>query len=400
MTKATSPSSKTATPRKRAATKKTASKKETAAKPAAPPRRRQPKTPEAVATPRGKGDFQVMSSPHFAGWLHEQKLSLAFTTYQAGKLFMIGLKDDGQLSLEERTVERCMGLASKGNSLHVSSGHQIWRFENALEPNQTHDDYDRVYLPKVSHVTGAIDTHDMAVDAEGYLVFVNTKFSCIATLNDRYSFEPIWWPPFISQLAPEDRCHLNGMAMIDGQPAFATAIAATDTPEGWRDRRADGGVVIDTFENQVVLEGLSMPHSPRWHRNALWLLESGTGWFGRLDPKTGDFDEITFCPGYARGLALHRNYAVVCVSLGREQQSFGGLPLEANLQKAGMKPAAGLLVVDIERGEVVHWLRFDGLIEELYDVNLINGARRPRAVGFKSDEIKYALSMPPMSDGG
>ncbi|MGB0683572.1 MAG: TIGR03032 family protein [Magnetovibrionaceae bacterium] len=361
------------------------------------PRKRSAK---AEPAPAPSGEFQIYASPHFAGWLHEQNVSLGFTTYQAGKLFLIGLKETGQISVEERSVDRCMGIAAHDNALYVSSDYQIWRFENALLPGQTVDGYDRVYLPKTSHVTGAIDVHEMDLDGEGYLVFVNTKFSCISTLNDRYSFEPIWWPPFISKLAPEDRCHMNGMALVDGQPSYVTAVAATDTPEGWRERRTDGGVVIDAFENETVLGGLSMPHSPRWHRNGLWLLESGTGWFGRADLDAGEFEEITFCPGYARGMAMYRNYAVVCVSQPRDEATFGGLPLDDNLERAKLKAACGILVIDIERGEIVHWLRLDGPIQELFDIALMPGATRPRAVGFKGDEIKYAVSLPPTVDGG
>ena len=109
---------------------------------------------------------------------------------------------------------------------------------------------------------------------------VNTLFSCLCTLHSSYSFVPRWQPPFISGLAPEDRCHLNGLAMDEGQPAYVTAVSRSDTVDGWRDRRGDGGVVIDVRTNQVVCQGLSMPHSQRLHRGELWVLNAGTGDLG------------------------------------------------------------------------------------------------------------------------
>ena len=60
------------------------------------------------------------------------------------------------------------------------------------------------------------------------------SFGCLATLSERASFQPLWRPPFLSGLVPEDRCHLNGLAMRDGQPAYVTAVAASDVADGWR----------------------------------------------------------------------------------------------------------------------------------------------------------------------
>src|SRR5215510_5097050 len=178
--------------------------------------------------------LDVSCSRQFTDWLAEQRVSLAFTTYQAAKFLFVGLQNSGKLSLFKRTLPRCMGMTAHGNSLYVSSLFQLWRFENILAAGATHDGYDRLYVPQVGYVTGDVDVHDMAVDRHGRLVFVNTLFACLATVSEAYSFQPLWKPPFISKLAAEDRCHLNGLAMRDGRPAFVTAVSEGDVTDGWR----------------------------------------------------------------------------------------------------------------------------------------------------------------------
>ncbi|MBT5109177.1 MAG: TIGR03032 family protein, partial [Rhodospirillaceae bacterium] len=247
----------------------------------------------------------------------EQGLSLGLSTYQAGKIFLIGLQPDGRLSLEERTLNRCMGMTVQGDSLWISTLYQIWRYENVVPDGDVSSGYDKLFVPKVSYVTGDCDIHDLAVDADGRLIFVNTLFSCLAATSDTHSFQPIWRPDFISQLAAEDRCHLNGMAMVDGRPGYVTVVSRSDVADGWRDRRADGGSVLSVATGEVVAMGLSMPHSPRFHDGKLWLLNSGTGFFGYIDLDTGKFEPVVFCAGYLRGLAFHGDFAIVGLSKPR-----------------------------------------------------------------------------------
>ena len=352
-------------------------------------------TPTAPA----KG-LEINASRQFTPWLFEQNLSLAFTTYQAGKLFFIGWQPDGRLSVFERTFERCMGLYAQGSSLYMSSLYQLWRLENILQPGQIHNNYDALYLPQVGYVTGDLDIHDIALaQAEGQdsntqkLIFVNTLFSCLATISETHSFIPVWQPPFISKLAAEDRCHLNGLAVRDGLARYVTAVSQSDVADGWRDKRVNGGCVIDVQSNEILLTGLSMPHSPRWYRDKLWLLNSGTGEFGYADLERGKFEPVAFCPGYQRGLAFHGDFAVVGISQPRHNKTFSGLPLDEQLLAKNAKPRCGLLVIDLRTGDVVHSLRLEGVVEELYDVQVLPGVRRPMAIGFRTDEIRRIITM-------
>ena len=324
-----------------------------------------------------------------------QGISLAFTTYQASKLFLIGLTQEGEISVSERTIERCMGIAVSGRSLYVSSKWQIWRFENAVNPGERADGFDAVYVPKASHVTGDVDCHEMAVDGDGRLVFVNTQFNCLSYLSRDYSFHPAWKPDFISGYIPEDRCHLNGVAIQDGRPAYVTAVSRSDMADGWRDRRKDGGIVIDVRTNEIVCEGLSMPHSPRLHGKTLWVQDSGTGFLGRVDVTAGKFEPVVMCPGFLRGMTIVGNFAIACISKGREGHTFGDLALERNLKDRDTDARCGLVVIELTSGNILHWLRLEGLVEELFGVAALQGVLNPRAVGFKSDEIARTISLPP-----
>lgn len=343
-----------------------------------------PTTPQAA--------LEIMTSRRFPAWLVEQQISLAFTTYQVGKLFLIGLQADGRLSVFERTFNRCMGLWGDGQTLWMTSLYQLWRFEDALGPEETHDGYDCLYVPRAGYTTGDLDIHDVGVNASGRPVFVNTLFSCLATVSETHSFTALWQPPFITKLAAEERCHLNGLAMEGGLPRYVTAVGVADAANAWRAHRRDGGVVIDCESNAMVATGLSMPHSPRIYRDQLWLLNAGTGYFGRINLSSGAFEPLTFCPGFLRGLSFCGDFAVVATSKLRENQTFTGLELDVNLAERGSEARCQILVIDLRTFDIVHWLQIEGVVQELYDVVVLPGVRRPMALGFKTDEICRTLS--------
>ena len=340
--------------------------------------------------------FALTSSRSFPNWLHSSGGSIAFSTYQAGKLFLLGSSADKRLSVFERSFERCMGIAagSDGRCLAVAMQNQIQRFDNVLPKGQaTADAYDAIYAPHAAWITGDVDAHDVGFGEDGRPIFVNTLFSCVAAVSDGHSFRPLWQPPFVSRLAAEDRCHLNGMAMEGGRPRYVTAVSRSDAADGWRDRRRDGGVVIDVTTNEVAAAGLSMPHSPRLHEGRLWLLNSGTGELGFVDLASGRFEPIAFCPGYARGLAFAGNHAIVGLSLQRENRTFGGLQLEDELARRDVEQRCGLAVFDLATGDMTGWVRIEGVVRELYDVAFLAGVQRPSAIGFKGDEIRHVISI-------
>ena len=260
---------------------------------------------------------------------------------------------------------------------------------------RTNQAYDRWYVPQQAFTTGDIDIHDVAVDGEGEPLFVSTLFSCLARPHPRYSLAPFWKPPFVSRYAAEDRCHLNGLAMRDGRPALVTCVGRSDANEGWREHRRDGGLLIDVASSEVVAEGLSMPHSPRWYRDRLWLLNAGTGEFGHVEIDSGRFVPVAFCPGFMRGLSFVGDYAVVGISEQREKSSMSDLLLDERLRERGVKARCAVQVIDLRRGDVAHELRIEGAVTELFDTAVLPGCRNPGAIGFQSDEIRRTLVLPP-----
>ena len=341
-----------------------------------------------------KPAFELTTSRQFQNWLISENASLVFTTYQVGKVFMLGSNADKSLHVTERTFSRCMGIGTSKNpdTFWLSSLFQLWRFDNSLSSGRFND-YDKVYLPQAAYTTGDLDTHDIIIDEDDRPVFVNTLFSCLATVSESHSFKPLWHPPFISKLAPEDRCHLNGLAEKEGKPAYVTIAGKSDVSDGWRDHRQNGGLVMDVQTNEILCEGLSMPHSPRWYKDKLYLLEAGSGYFGYLDPATQKFERITFCPGFLRGLDFIGNYALVGMSSIRKNRTFSGLELDDNLKAVNTTPRCGIQVINLDTGAAEHWVRLEGMVEELYDVKILAGVSRPLLIGTKKDDIRTMISI-------
>ncbi len=344
----------------------------------------------------GQIQFELNASRQFVAWMAEQGISLGFSTYQSGKVILLGHNTKQELSVFERSFHRPMGLWSDGQTLLLSSLYQIHRFQNSLQAGEDADGYDRLFVPQLSYISGDIDVHDLALMPDSRQpVFINTLFSCLATSSDEYSFKPVWQPKFISDLQPEDRCHLNGLAMRDGKPSFVTAVSDSNVTDGWRGHRDDGGIVIDVESNEIIARGLSMPHSPRWYQDKLWLANSGTGEFGSIDLDSGQFNPLVFCPGYIRGVAFHKNFAILGLSRPRDNKTFQGLALDARLTKEKLEARSGLYVVDLKTGGIPHWMHAEGFITELYDVVVLPGVKRPSMIGFQNDQIRRVLSMAP-----
>lgn len=351
----------------------------------------------------------VTDQDAFAAWLKTHNVALAFSTYRANRLIFVGRSDAGKLKLHERLFDRPMGLyvddTPEGHSLWMAGRSQVWRFDNLLEPGQHHEGGDRLYVPAVCYTTGEVNAHEIVLvpDAHGthQPLFVNTAFSCLATLGRGSSFVPTWQPPFITQLSADDRCHLNGLALLNGVPTWATACGTLDTPAGWRDARSGGGVVLHIPTSTVVASGLAMPHSPRWHQGKLWILNSGTGELGWIDSSKKDGEQFTplcFMPGFARGLAFvstaERSFAVVGLSKLRSPQ-FTGLPLEQKLEQLHLPGGCcGLRVIDLATGHIVHSLDLPEPIDELFDVVVLPGAQQPRALGLQNEDIHCLVKLP------
>jgi uncharacterized protein (TIGR03032 family) len=335
---------------------------------------------------------EFIVSPGLPEWLQRNRTSFGFTSYQTGQLFLVGLMPDGSISLNQQNYSQAMGLCWDKRSLYLASKFQIWRLENMLRPGQVGNDrFDAVFVPRNAHTTGDLDVHELAIDSAGQVVFANTSFSCLATLDPVHSFRALWKPDFISELAPGDRCHLNGIAMLDGAPAYVTTIAGTDEPGQWREHRVDGGLLIDVRTGNIVAEGFSMPHSPRTIGDMVYLLDSGRGYIVEVDPIKGTSKDLAFVPGFMRGLEIYAGFAFVTLSKPR-YGTFAGLPLDAELHARGLAAWCGVMIIDLSTGGLVEWFRLEGDITELFDVTALPSIAAPMSLGVGSKELLDTIS--------
>ncbi len=338
--------------------------------------------------------LELRASRMIVTWLASTNASIGFTTYQAGKVFLVGSnRASHKMSVFERSFSRCMGLGTgPDGAIWLSSLYQLWRFENFLTPGTLHEDHDAVFVPVEGRTTGDIDVHDVHPrGTEKQPLFVVTRFNCLATLDRSNSFQPVWTPPWIDRIAGEDRCHLNGLAMRDGEPAYVTCVSRTNVAGAWRDHRKDGGIVLEVHSGEPIVTGLSMPHSPRLYRDELYIIQSGTGEFGRVDRKRGTFEPICFLPGFARGVGFIGNHAVIGVSRPRRDNTFSGLALDERLAAQGIGPRCMLAIVNLDTGDIEHTLEIDGAVQELYDVTILKGISRPMILGFRTPEIRFMV---------
>jgi uncharacterized protein (TIGR03032 family) len=352
-----------------------------------------------TAPPLELPPLRSIHTTSFGPLLGELGLSVLVTTYQAGKLVVLRQNDAGTLNTHFRTFPRPMGLAVHGDRLALGTALEVWEFHNLpavarnLEPAGSHD---ACFLPRLAHVTGDVQIHEMAwlpgpgARADPELWFVNTRFSCLCTRATHYSFVPRWRPKFVSALAPEDRCHLNGLGVCDGRVRYVTALGATDTAGGWRDNKQDGGVLLDVEHNEVVARGLSMPHSPRWYAGQLWVLNSGEGGLGTVDPATGKYEEVASLPGFTRGLDFVGPLAFVGLSQVRESAVFSGIAIA---ERAVTERCCGVWVVNIETGQVVAYVKFEDALQEILAVQAVP-YRRPDVVNDDVTRLAESFVLP------
>lgn len=352
----------------------------------------QPATGDARLLDPERAPLRSQHTESFPELLKAFGASLLVTTYQAGKLVLLR-EDGGTLNTHFRGFHVPMGIALDRDRLAIGTFHEIWEFHNTpavaakLDPPGKHD---ACFLPRCSQTTGSIQIHEMAWGTEG-LWFVNTRFSCLCTHDFAHSFVPRWQPPFISALAPEDRCHLNGLALVNGQPRFVTALGTSDEARGWRPHKRDGGVLMEVPSGEILARGLSMPHSPRYYADRLWVLNSGSGGFGFIDPRTGHYENVATVPGFTRGLDFYDRYAFIGLSQVRESAIFSGITIA---EKPVEERCCGVWVVDILTGQTVAFVKFSDQLQEIFAVQVMPGLRFPDVINDDGQIIGDSFVLP------
>ncbi len=327
----------------------------------------------------------------FPDFLRRNRLSFTVTTYQAQRTLTFSGAGP-RMSMLMRIFERPTGLLMDKDGMLLVARNKLWFFKvtgELIDATGAALPFDIIYSPKKAYITGDISGHEIAL-IKDQPIFINTRFSCLATTSEEYSFEPIWRPKFISDLRAEDRCHLNGFAHSGDKIRYLTALGTTDSAEGWRPNKANGGVIISYPDSEIVSSGLSMPHSPRLYRDKLWVLESGLGELQLVDQKSGKRTTVVRLPGYLRGLAFYDKFAFVGLCKIRESNMFGGLKVSEIYPEL----ECAVYVVDIERGETVDFLRFTKGIEELFDIQVLPGFLNPHIIGFEESTIDGVFILP------
>lgn len=344
--------------------------------------------------------FHLELQAGFRNWLNQEGISLALTTYEAGKLIIIGPGLQGGTIITERNFERCMAIYVEDGEIEnilISTHHHIWQLENGLEKGQYFEkEWDRVYMPRASYVTGGVDIHDIMRANDGHLYGVITGYNCIAriTNEEKGSFSPHWKPSFIDKIVGEDRCHLNGLCLDEGELSYVTLVGESNEAGGWRAHKSDGGMIIDIRNNKVIASGLCMPHTPRLHNGALYFLEAGKGYLCRINLQTNEIERILWRPGFLRGLRFYKNYALICCSAPRDK-TFEGLPLDQELEARQEAPRCALDIINLDTMKVEHSLQITGFVKEIYDVCVLENCLQPMLYGIQDDDIRKIIVLGP-----
>jgi uncharacterized protein (TIGR03032 family) len=372
-------------------------------------------------------DLNSVHSDNLPKILHGLNLSLALTSYQSSALILV--RSDGE-TLDTRFVDlpRPMGIYADRQRLTLGTWSQVLdfrrndiilgqlqsgRWENhanfsrkiVLTPDEeaqreqarearrkefeAYKKADSLYIPRSAHVTGMINIHDIAWGDAGLWV-VNSTYSCLCTLDANRSFVPRWKPTFISELAPEDRCHLNGMALRDGRPKYVTTFNREDRKDSWTDEPVRDGTLIDVDSNEILLEGLIMPHSPRYYRGQVYLCESGHGRLLRLDPASGECETLATLPGYTRAINFFGPLMFVGLSRVRSSDIKDPIPLA----KQPTPTECGLRVFNLETMQEIAHLAFTGEVDQLYDIAVIPEAAWPELIEFDHPRMRQVFDFP------
>lgn len=335
--------------------------------------------------------YQIIYSTSLIELLDQEKISVALTTYQAGKLILISSKDR-QLVQTPISFKKPMGIAIQGSKLAVACIDEIQLFSNeeqdAVRKKPGLAEFDSIYLHRATYHTGPLDLHDLEF-GEGMIWGVNTLFSCLAAYDVTFSFRPKWKPPFISSLVPEDNCHLNGMAMQNHLPKYATALSKDDSKHGWRKDKLQTGILMEVPSGHIILDGLAMPHSPRIYNDHLYILESGSGKLLRVVPNENRAELIYNFNCFVRGMSFYKHIAVIGKSKIRDHsKDFDDLHVKENSRYAGV------IFFDMDSKEVMGEINYESDVDEIFDVQVLENTRNPVIISAQLERMNDIITFP------
>lgn len=371
-------------------------------------------------------DFSSEFSENFPGILKTLNISLAVTSYQAGRLIFIRTPDGEVIDTNFKAFPRPMGIHADEERLTIGTLTQVIDFrrnDKLLHQIQSGDldeskltrkvrdkrseeqqkrflevrkkeleqlrQADSLYIPRASLTTGMINIHDIDWGDEGLWV-VNSTFSCLATLDPEHSFVPRWKPHFISELAPEDRCHLNGMTLKDGKPKYVTTFNKFNQRDSWHNSTEFDGTLMDVDNNEILLDGLCMPHSPRYHEGKVYFCDSGKGLICRYDPETGKREDLLKVQGYPRGMDFYGPIMFVGMSRLRATDIKRPAPISKEFEET----FCGIRVINIETAEILASIDFQGDVDQIYDIAVVPESISPDLLEPGHYRIRHVFDFP------
>jgi uncharacterized protein (TIGR03032 family) len=336
--------------------------------------------------------YKLSYTAEFGRLLQRTKSTLAISVYQAGKILLFDTDESGNLKITPISYPKPMGICSDGNKLAIATINELHIYKDepqlAKKLSSEQRDFKHLYFPRQTFHCGMIDLHDIDF-VNQRITGVNTLFSCICQFDDEHNFTPIWKPYFISENTPEDRCHLNGMAQVDGKLKYITALGHQDKPGSWRKDITNSGILMDIPENKILVDGLAMPHSPRWYNGKIYLLESAKGELVEIDPISFKKTTKARLNGLVRGLTIVDGLAFIGISTVREKsKTFNKLDDSVKAEHASIE------IIDIASGITLGNLVFKTDIKEIYDVQLLQNVQAAGIFGLYDKRHNAGISTP------
>jgi uncharacterized protein (TIGR03032 family) len=221
--------------------------------------------------------------------------------------------------------------------------------------------------------TGLLASHDIYCNNES-IYYLSNEYSSIYKVNLKHKFEKNifftpWWIPDIEEY---DACHLNGMCFVDDELRYITAFSQTSLSESWRNQSNSQGVVADVRNNEIILENLSMPHSPTFYKDLLWFISSGeslkqnnhghgSSKLTAIDTFSKNIVHSINIEGFARAIAFYKNLAFIASSRIRNHEIYGS-----------PQPYSSISIIDIDTMHTLGYAVFTDLIDEIFDIGIIN----------------------------
>ena len=166
---------------------------------------------------------------------------------------------------------------------------------------------------------GCLYVHDLAL-MNGELHAAAAGINAVVRLGSAGDYQRVWWPRCIEKVGAkafqQNYLQLNSIA-AGSSLSRSYVLASTDVPSRLRpgnpafpvDRR---GVVFSGATRDVMIRGLTRPHSARLHQGRVWLDNSGYGEVGF--GQDGHFQPAARLAGWTRGLTFHGDIAFVGIS--------------------------------------------------------------------------------------